>query len=172
MEQSPPWKLIVTQLVKKFPAFYGTRRFITVFTTARHWSISRATYLHTVFLPIYDYVFRVVSSFQDFRPKFLYISFLPMRATCPAHLILLHLIILIISDGAYKLWSSSCSLLQPPATSSHVQIFSLAPCSQTPSICVRHMALKSRSTEDNSHVGKWTQSVKCVARNVSLGSPA
>jgi hypothetical protein len=25
-------ELIVTQLVKKFPAFYGTQRFITVFT--------------------------------------------------------------------------------------------------------------------------------------------
>jgi hypothetical protein len=25
-------KLTVTQLVKKFPSFYGTRRFITVFT--------------------------------------------------------------------------------------------------------------------------------------------
>jgi hypothetical protein len=33
-------KLIVTQLVKKFPAFYGTQRFITVFTTACHWSLS------------------------------------------------------------------------------------------------------------------------------------
>jgi hypothetical protein len=30
------------QLVQKFPAFYGTRRFITVFTTARHMSLSRA----------------------------------------------------------------------------------------------------------------------------------
>jgi hypothetical protein len=28
------------QLVKKFPAFYGTRRFITAFTTARHLSLS------------------------------------------------------------------------------------------------------------------------------------
>jgi hypothetical protein len=27
-----PMELIVTQLVKKFPTFYGTRRFITVFT--------------------------------------------------------------------------------------------------------------------------------------------
>jgi len=41
-----PWsrvlleKLTVTQLVKKFSAFYGTRRFITVFTTALHWSVS------------------------------------------------------------------------------------------------------------------------------------
>jgi hypothetical protein len=32
-------KLTVTQLVKKF-VFYGTRRFITAFTTARHWSLS------------------------------------------------------------------------------------------------------------------------------------
>jgi len=38
-------KLTVTQLVKKFPAFRGTRRFITVFTTARHWSISWDNYV-------------------------------------------------------------------------------------------------------------------------------
>jgi hypothetical protein len=34
-----PEKLTVTQLVNKFPAFYGTRRFITVFTRARHWPL-------------------------------------------------------------------------------------------------------------------------------------
>jgi len=43
-----PWnrvlleKLTVSQLVKKFPAFYGTRRFITAFTSARHLSLSWA----------------------------------------------------------------------------------------------------------------------------------
>jgi hypothetical protein len=36
-----PWnrgfgKLMVAEVVKKFPVFYGTRKFITVFTTARH----------------------------------------------------------------------------------------------------------------------------------------
>ena len=37
-----PWskvlleKLTGSQLVKKLPAFYGTQRFITAFTTARH----------------------------------------------------------------------------------------------------------------------------------------
>jgi len=32
-------KLAVAQLVTKCPAFNGTRRFITVFTKARHWSL-------------------------------------------------------------------------------------------------------------------------------------
>jgi hypothetical protein len=41
-----PWsrilleKLIVTQLVKKFLVFYGTRFFITMFTRAHHLSLS------------------------------------------------------------------------------------------------------------------------------------
>ena len=35
-------KLTVPQLVKKYPAFYGTWRFITAFTTARHLSLSWA----------------------------------------------------------------------------------------------------------------------------------
>ena len=33
-------KLTGSQLVKKFPAFYGTRGFITAFTSARHLSLS------------------------------------------------------------------------------------------------------------------------------------
>jgi hypothetical protein len=41
-----PWskvlldKLIVTQLVKKLPTFYVTRKIITVLERARHWSLS------------------------------------------------------------------------------------------------------------------------------------
>jgi hypothetical protein len=35
-----PEKLTVSQLVKKFPALYGTLRFITAFTSARHLSLS------------------------------------------------------------------------------------------------------------------------------------
>jgi len=35
-----PEKLTGFQLVKKFPAFYGTRMFITAFTSARHLPIS------------------------------------------------------------------------------------------------------------------------------------
>ena len=44
-----PWsrvlleKLASLQLVKKFPAFYGTRRFLTAFTSARHLALSWAS---------------------------------------------------------------------------------------------------------------------------------
>jgi len=33
-------KLRVAQLAKKVPVFYETRNYITVFTTARHWSLT------------------------------------------------------------------------------------------------------------------------------------
>jgi hypothetical protein len=36
----PLEKLTVLQLVKKFPAFYGIRRFLTALTSARHLSLS------------------------------------------------------------------------------------------------------------------------------------
>ena len=41
MQQSPSWEA-GPQLVKKFPAFYGTRRPITAFKSARHLSLSWA----------------------------------------------------------------------------------------------------------------------------------
>jgi len=50
-----PWrkvllkKLTGLQLVEKYPAFYGTRRFITAFTSARHLSLSWASSIQ--FLP-------------------------------------------------------------------------------------------------------------------------
>jgi len=49
-----PWrrvlleKLTGSQLVQKFSAFYGTRRFITAFTRARHLSLSWASSIHSM----------------------------------------------------------------------------------------------------------------------------
>ena len=59
----------------------------------------------------------------------------PIRATCPAYLILLDFITRTILGEQYKSFSSSlCNLLHSLVTSpSYVQIFSSTPCSQTPS---------------------------------------
>ena len=49
-----PWsrvlleKLIGSQLVTKFPPFYGTRRFITAFTSARYLSLSCAISIQSI----------------------------------------------------------------------------------------------------------------------------
>ena len=50
-----PWcrvfleKLIVLQLVKKFPAFHGTRRFITALTSVRHLSVSWTNPIQSIY---------------------------------------------------------------------------------------------------------------------------
>jgi len=56
-----PWasvlleELTVTQLLKKFPAVYGTRKFITVFKRDRHWPLFWARWIQpTLSNPIYD----------------------------------------------------------------------------------------------------------------------
>ena len=43
-----PEKLTCPKLLKKVPAFYRTRRFITVFTKARYLSLSRAKSIHSM----------------------------------------------------------------------------------------------------------------------------
>jgi len=50
MEQSPSGEASITQLVKKFAVLYGTRCFITVFTGARHWSLSWTRWIQWRFI--------------------------------------------------------------------------------------------------------------------------
>ena len=69
-----PWsrvrleKLTVSQFVKKSPVFYGTRRFISFFTSARHLSLSRAKSIQSMFPPIplpedaYYYITHIILS--------------------------------------------------------------------------------------------------------------
>ena len=74
-----PWSRVLLekptglQLVKKFPAFYGTRRFITTFTSARHLSLSWDSSIQSkpplIPLPIYARVFQVVCFPQVSQPK-------------------------------------------------------------------------------------------------------
>jgi len=48
MEQSPSWEANRFSAIKKFPAFYGTRRFITEFTNARHFLLSWANSIQSI----------------------------------------------------------------------------------------------------------------------------
>ena len=74
-------KLTVSQLVKKFPAFYRTRRFITAVTSARHLSLSWASWIQSIpphrtswrsiliLSSLYTWVFQVVSFPKVSLPK-------------------------------------------------------------------------------------------------------
>jgi hypothetical protein len=52
LTHSVTWALLekppIVQLLKNFPAFYGTRRFITVFTRALHWSLFWARSIQSI----------------------------------------------------------------------------------------------------------------------------
>ena len=105
-----PWcrvlleKLTGLQLVKKFPAFHGTRRFITALTSVQHLSLSWASPFQSIYPHPTSWRSILISTHlrlglpsgllpSGFPTKTLYTPLSsPIRATCPAHIILLHFI--------------------------------------------------------------------------------
>jgi hypothetical protein len=141
-------KLTGLKLVKKFPAYYVTRKFITAFTSARHLFLSLASSIQTIsptsyFLKIHLNIILLSTSgssqwslslrFPHHIP--VHASPFPLRATCPAHHILPDYITRTILGEQYRSLSSSpWSFFHSTVTSpSSAQIFSSTPYSQKPS---------------------------------------
>ena len=120
-----PWNRVLLEkitgfkLVKKLPTFYGNRRFITAFTSARHLSLSWARSIQTMppfhFLKIHLNIILPYtpgsskwSLSSAFPIKILYMPLLSHKhATCSAQLILLDLITWTILSEQYRLLSFS-----------------------------------------------------------------
>ena len=133
-----PWcrvlleKLTGLQLVKRFPAFHGTRRFITALTSVRHLSLSGASPIQSIYPHPTSWRSILILSTHlrvglpsgllpsGFPTKNLYTPLSsPILTTCPAHLILLDFITRTILGEEYRSFSSSlCRLLHSPVTSS------------------------------------------------------
>ena len=133
-----PWrrvlleKLTGLQLVKKFPAFHGTRRFITALTSVCHLSLSWASPIQSVYAHPTSWRSILILSPHlrlgfpsslfpsGFPTKTLYTPLSsPIRAMCPAYLILLDFITHTILGEEYRSFGSLlCSVLDFPVTSS------------------------------------------------------
>jgi len=128
--QFPSWEANL-QLVKKFPAFYATRKFITAFTSDRQLSLTWASLIQSI--PQHPTSWRsilILSSHlrlglpsglfpSSYPTKILYTPLpFPIRATCPTHIILLDFITRkIFGEQNRSLNSSLCSFLHSPVTS-------------------------------------------------------
>ena len=125
-------KLTGFQLLKKFPTFYGTQTFISAFTSACHLQLSWASSIQSI--PSHPTSWRSILILSSHLclglPSGIFPSGFPtktqnkplpspIRATCPAHLILLDFITRTILGEEYRSLSYSlCSFLHSPVTSS------------------------------------------------------
>jgi hypothetical protein len=123
MEFIPSWDTASCAAIQELPSILW---FFTVFTRILHWSLSWARWIQSY--PVSKICFNILHHLclglpsdlfpYGFPTSILYaFLFLHVHASCPAHLVLLGLIIIITLGKEYKLWSSLlCNYFQPPVT--------------------------------------------------------
>ena len=128
-----PWRTVLLekltgfQLVKKLPAFYGTRRFITTFTISQNLSLFLASSIQSITPHFISCISILIlsSHLHLCIPNGLFSSGFPtislyttlfsnLHATCPAYLILVTR--KIFGEQYRSLSSTLCSFLHSPVT--------------------------------------------------------
>ena len=138
-----PWSRVLLEKLtgsaasQEIPRIFGTRRFVTLFTSARHLSLSWANSIHSPQSPPISWRSILILSSHlrlglpsglfpsDFPTRTLCIPLpSPIRATCPAHLILLDFTTRKILGKEYRSLSSIlCNFLHSAVTSSLVNMY-------------------------------------------------
>ena len=118
-------KSVGSQVVKKFPTYYGKQRLITAFKSARQPSISWARSIQSMppshFLKIHINITLTTMSgsskwslsLRCTHQNPVYASPLPKRSTCPTHLILFDFISRRIYGEQYRSWTSALCKFSP-----------------------------------------------------------
>jgi hypothetical protein len=158
-----PWSTVLLEkLVKKFPAFYETQSTISVFTTSHHLSVSRSRSIQSSHSNPTSRIFILILSIHPSTPRSSKWSFLsgfltktlytplPIRATCPAHLIIYLIARIIFGEGYRSRSPLLCNVLQSPVTSSLLG----------PKIFLGALLKYSRlKTSLSTHLVKWQSAV-------------
>ena len=158
-------ELTDSQLFKKIPAFYATRRFVTAFTRTHHLSLSCAKSIQST--PPHSTSWRSIlilsSPLRLFFPsgfptKPLYVPlFSPIRAACPAYLILLNLIIRIMFDEDTTFTNIYIYI--------YIYIYIGCPRRNVPDFVRVFLMLKYTNITQNTYVQSWTVT-EIMAREV------
>jgi len=145
-----PWEANSFSAIQKYPEFYGTQLFITVFTKAPYLPYPKAdessphpsysfNFHFNIIFSNYILVFQAVSFPQAFLPKHYMHFFSSLYATWPANLLLFDFVIrIIVGDECPEVPHCavlSSLLLLPLSWQTHIS--SSARCFRTPSVFIK-----------------------------------